>query len=197
MPFSPLLLRLRDSDPEMLLRQQHRVVISSSPTILMASKQLLKSTPLTLPLRLNLYSPVTISAFPLKSTSRILPVSLKTSALPHTSHSNVPRPGPSSLLIYMCVRARLVLYFWNCLWTLIIFWFSLVLEVYSENPEDTSNFSARFNVLKKKLEAIGFDTQMLKTGQYDNLLCPAVYDSKFYLFIYFLLLCLLLNEGYR
>ncbi|WKA09348.1 hypothetical protein VitviT2T_027005 [Vitis vinifera] len=136
MPFSPLLLRLRDSDPEMLLRQQHRVVISSSPTI-MASKQLLKSTPLTLPLRLNLYSPVTISAFPLKSTSRILPVSLKTSALPYTSHSNVPRP------------------------------------VYSENPEDTSNFSARFNVLKKKLEAIGFDTQMLKTGQYDNLLCPA------------------------
>ncbi|KAJ9673502.1 hypothetical protein PVL29_023204 [Vitis rotundifolia] len=137
MPFSPLLLRLRDSDPEMLLRQQHRVVISSSPTILVASKQLLKSTPLTLPLRLNLSSPITISAFPLKSTSRILPVSLKTSALPYTSHSNVPRP------------------------------------VYSENPEDTSNFSARFNVLKKKLEAIGFDSQMLKTGQYNNLLCPA------------------------
>ena len=110
MPFSPLLLRLRDSDPEMLLRQQHRVVISSSPTI-MASKQLLKSTPLTLPLRLNLYSPVTISAFPLKSTSRIFPVSLKTSASPYTSHSNVPRPGLSSLFIYMYVRARLVLFF--------------------------------------------------------------------------------------
>ena len=102
---------LRDSDPEMLLRQQHRVVISSSPTILMASKQLLKSTPLTLPLRLNLSSPITISAFPLKSTSRIFPVSLKTSASPYTSHSNVPRPGLSSLFIYMYVRARLVLFF--------------------------------------------------------------------------------------
>ena len=96
---------LRDSDPEMLLRQQHRVVISSSPTILMASKQLLKSTPLTLPLRLNLSSPITISAFPLKSTSRIFPVSLKTSALPYTSHSNVP-DQVFLLFSYICMWGR-------------------------------------------------------------------------------------------
>ncbi|KAJ9691292.1 hypothetical protein PVL29_013463 [Vitis rotundifolia] len=129
MPFSPFFLKLRVSDPQMLLLQQQRLVISSSRTILMASKHLLKSTPSTLPLKLNLSLPGTISAFPLKPNSRILPISLKTFALSYTSHSNVPGP------------------------------------VYSENPEDTSNFSARLNVLKKKLEVIGFDTQMLKTGQ--------------------------------
>ncbi|KAJ9691283.1 hypothetical protein PVL29_013454 [Vitis rotundifolia] len=136
MPFSPLFLKLRVSDPQMLLLQQQRLVISSSRTMLMASKHLLKPTPSTLPLKLNLSSPGTISSFPLKPNSRILPISLKTFVLPYTSHSNVPGP------------------------------------VYSENPEDTSNISARLNVLKKKLEVIGFDTQMLKTGQYSHLTCP-------------------------
>ncbi|RVW40892.1 Twinkle-like protein, chloroplastic/mitochondrial [Vitis vinifera] len=45
-------------------------------------------------------------------------------------------------------------------------------QIYSENPEDTSNSSARLNVLKKKLEVIGFDTQMLKIGHYSHLTCP-------------------------
>eukprot|EP00261_Vitis_vinifera_P037005 XP_019078248.1 PREDICTED: primase homolog protein isoform X2 [Vitis vinifera] len=136
MPFSLLFLKLRVSDPQMLLLQQQRLVISSSRTILMASKHLLKPTPSTLPLKLNLSSPGIISAFPLKPNSRILPISLKTFALPYTSHSKVPGP------------------------------------VYSENPEDTSNSSARLNVLKKKLEVIGFDTQMLKIGHYSHLTCP-------------------------
>ena len=174
MPFSPLFLKLRVSDPQMLLLQQQRLVISSSRTILMASKHLLKPTPSTLPLKLNLSSPGIISAFPLKPNSRILPISLKTFALPYTSHSKVPGPGLPSLLIYVCVNARLVLFFGIAYWTLFIFWFSLVLEVYSENPEDTSNSSARLNVLKKKLEVIGFDTRMLKIGHYSHLTCPTV-----------------------
>ena len=183
MPFSLLFLKLRVSDPQMLLLQQQRLVISSSRTILMASKHLLKPTPSTLPLKLNLSSPGIISAFPLKPNSRILPISLKTFALPYTSHSKVPGPGLPSLLIYMCVWTRALFCFLELLIEhYFIFWFSLVLEVYSENPEDTSNSSARLNVLKKKLEVIGFDTQMLKTGQYSHLTCPTVYVSKFYLF---------------
>lgn len=55
-------------------------------------------------------------------------------------------------------------------------------EVYSEDPEENSNLSARLYILKKKLEVVGFDTQMLKIGQHCHLMCPQV---MFLISIYF------------
>lgn len=82
----------------------------------------------------------------------------------------------SHLYTYICVnvcgRSRLILFHW-----FFLFGFSLVVEVYSENPEDPSTFRSRLSILKKKLEVVGFDAETLKPGQYSHLTCPKVHVS--------------------
>lgn len=169
----------------LLHRPLHKLsALSSSTSLLMASKQLLKSTPFTNP---SPPSPQThlfhshrlvFSAFPPKPTSKARPFCLRTNGYSYASRATVkaPKPGlaPLRILYFKLHKVCLTQCFEYCL--IVFCEFNVVdLEITDEQ---------RCESLTKKLKEIGIDDEICEPAQYGHLICPMVCYLVLFLCLY-------------
>ncbi|KAF9589812.1 hypothetical protein IFM89_028747 [Coptis chinensis] len=119
-----------------------------------SSKHLLKFTPSVSPSSLHTYhSPQLLSAFPTTQKPNFLNFSIKKCGLSYAAYQKVPRPAKDGILMFSMFCSM----------------YDFVRYIIHFSKEE---MTARFEILKKKLEAAGIDCDTCMVGEYNRLICP-------------------------